>query len=143
MTAEAPPIDRTQLAARLRLAITRLNRRLRQQAGTGLGASAQSALASLVRAGPLSLGDLAAVEGVKPPTMTSTIAALETQGLVVRLADPSDRRVTRVAATQKGRASLQRSASRKTAYLAERLRDLDEEQLRALDGAAALLEHLI
>jgi DNA-binding MarR family transcriptional regulator len=136
-------VDRARLAGRLRLAVTRLSRRLRQQGGSGLSASAFSALATVARHGSLSLGELAAHEGVKPPSITATIAALEAQELVTRTPDTADRRVTRVTATPRGRLRLMRSRTRKTAYLAARLDGLDERQLRVLDEAAGILERLI
>ena len=128
------------LAARLRLAVTRLNRRLRAEADSGLTASGISALATIGRWGPLPLGELAAAEGVKPPTMTATVAALEAEGLVARSADGRDRRVSRVSLTARGRQRLDRARTRKTAYLAARLERLDEVQLEQLDRAVALFE---
>jgi DNA-binding MarR family transcriptional regulator len=123
--------------------VTRLNRRLRQEGETGVGASAFSALATVARRGPLSLGELAGLEGVKPPSITATVAALEAQGLVARVADQSDRRVTRVTATAKGRLAIMRSRTRKTAYLAARLDSLDEQQLAVLEEAAGILERVL
>jgi DNA-binding MarR family transcriptional regulator len=136
-------VDRAQLAGRLRLVVTRLNRRLRQEGETGLGASTHSALATISRRGPLSLGELAALEGVKPPSITTTVAALESQGLVTRVVDPADRRVTRVTATPRGRLRLLRSRTRKTAYLAARLEALDDRQLKVLEEAAGILERAL
>lgn len=135
--------DRVQLADRVRLAVTRLNRRLRQQAESGLSASAQSALASVARHGSLSLGELAVIEGVKPPSVTATVAALEAQTLVRREPDAADRRVTRVVITPRGRLALQRSRRRKTAYLVARLEAVDEDRLRALEEAVGVLEGLL
>jgi DNA-binding MarR family transcriptional regulator len=135
-----PIVERELLAARLRLAVTRLNRRLRAEADSGLTASGISALATIGRRGPLPLGELAAAEGVKPPTMTATVAALEAEGLVARSADGRDRRVSRVSLTARGRQRLDRARTRKTAYLAARLERLDEVQLEQLDGAVALFE---
>lgn len=134
--------DRGQLAGRLRLAITRLNRRLRQQAETGLSATAESCLATIARHGPLSLGELATHEGVKPPSITTMVAGLETSGLVSRITDAADRRVSRVVVTPRGRLKLQRSRSRKTAYLAARLANLSERELQILDEATGILERL-
>jgi DNA-binding MarR family transcriptional regulator len=139
----AATTDRALLADRLRLAVTRLHRRLRQQAESGLGASAQSALATIAHHGPLSLGELAAYEGVRPPSITATVASLEAQGLVAREADPGDRRVSRVTPTARGRLRLQRSRGRKTAYLAARLARLDEDELHVLARATAVLERLL
>lgn len=143
MPALPAAVDRAQLAGRLRLAVTRLGRRLRQQGETGLSATAFSALATISRRGSVSLGELAAVEGVKPPSITTTVAGLEAQGLVVRVADPTDRRVTRVNVTPRGRLRLLRSRTRKTAYLAGRMSALDERELRVLDEAADILERLL
>ncbi len=133
-------VERETLAARLRLAVTRLNRRLRAEADSGLTASGISALATIGRRGPLPLGELAAAEGVKPPTMTATVAALEAEGLVARSADGRDRRVSKVSLTARGRQRLDRARTRKTAYLAARLERLDEVQLEQLDRAVALFE---
>lgn len=136
-------VDRAQLAGRIRLVVTRLNRRLRQEGETGLGASTFSALATISRRGPLPLGELAALEGVKPPSITNTVAALEAQGLVTRLADPADRRVSRVSVTPRGRLRLLRSRTRKTAYLAGRLAALGERELQVLEEAASILERAL
>jgi DNA-binding MarR family transcriptional regulator len=137
-----PPrvVEREQLAARLRLAVTRLNRRLRAEADSGLTASGMAALATIGRRGPLPLGELAALEGVRPPTMTANVAALEAEGLVARSPDERDRRVSRVSLTARGRQRLERARTRKTAYLAARLERLDGIQLEQLDRAVALFE---
>jgi len=143
MTVITPSTDRARLAGRLRLAVTRLHRQLRQQAGSGLTVSGESALATIARHGPVSLGDLAAHEGVKPPSVTTMVAALEAQGLVTRSVDAADRRVSLVAVTPRGRLRLQRSRNRKTAYLAARLARLDERELEVLTDAAGILERLL
>jgi|SRR5579875_937459 len=143
--ASSAPVDATdaELAARLRLAVTRLARRLRQQ-GTGtLTASQASALATADRLGAPSLGELAAAERVQPPTMTRIVGALEDAGLLERLVDDTDRRVVRVRATPAGRRVLQQSRSRKTAFLVRRLRQLDQSQRDALVQLVELLERLV
>src|SRR5436190_21954131 len=91
-----PSTPSTDAASRLRLVITRLGRKLRRQAGGDLTPSQASALVSVERLGPLTLGDLSAAENVSPPTLTKVVAALEEQGLVARSTDPHDRRVARV-----------------------------------------------
>src|SRR2546423_13827260 len=98
--ATARPTTDAELAARLRLAVTRLARRLRQETQNADGdvpPSGLSALSSIERLGPLTLGELSAVERVQPPTMTKVVAGLESLGLVSRTVDPADRRVARVA----------------------------------------------
>ena len=80
------------LAVRLRLAITRTSRRLRQEAGTGLSPSLTSALATIDNHGPLTPSELAARERVQRPTATRLVARLEAAGWSQRAADPIDRR---------------------------------------------------
>jgi len=132
----------TQLASRLRFAVMRLARVLRQKAQDSVTPSQLSALVSVERDGPVTLGDLAALESVQPPTMTRIVAALEEQGLVVREADQADRRVSRLHITAAARRLLEKNRSRKTAYLASRMRGLNHEELEVLARAAALLERM-
>lgn len=133
----------TDLAARLRLVVTRLGRSLRRHAGGDLTPSQSSALASLERLGPMTLGELSAVENVRPPTLTKVVAALEEQGLVTRRSDPADRRVSRVQATAAGSQLLERSRSRSSAYLAQRLAALAEDDRTALERAVGVIERLL
>ena len=136
-------VSEAELASRLRLAVTRLARRLRTQLPGELTPSQLATMSSIERLGPITLGDLSAVERVKPPSMTKIVACLEEQGLVSRAVDPSDRRVARVDITAQGRRFLDSSRRRKDAYLAERLRDLDAADRAALERAAAVLERLL
>ncbi len=132
-----------ELASRLRLAVMRLGRRIRSQANSDLTPSQTSALSSVERLGPLTLGELSAVEGVRPPTLTKVVAALEEQGLVARHTDPADRRVSVVEATAAGSKLLARSRSRTDAYLARRVASLDEDDREALARAVAVIESLL
>jgi DNA-binding MarR family transcriptional regulator len=135
-------VDATALAARLRLAVTRLARRLRQEAEAGVTPSMLSALSSAERKGSLTMRDLCHAEQVQPPTMTRIVAALVEAGLVVREQDPADGRVAWVTVTTEGRRLLERSRRRKEAYLAKSLRSLEPEELRTLEAAAEILERL-
>ena len=137
-----PPTSEAELAARLRLAVSRLARRLRRESTSDITASQLSALYSIARLGPLTLGDLSAAEGVRPPTMTRLVASLEQLGLVARTVDPADRRCARVAVTPLGDDLLETSRHRKDAFLASRLRALSGDERAALEKAAALLERL-
>ena len=132
-----------ELTSRLRLAIARLNRRLRQQTADGVSPSQVSALATLERHGPITLGDLAAHERVAPPTITRVVAHLEELGFVQRAVDEHDRRVSRVSASPAGLKFLDRSRTRKNAFLAERLRSLSPDELATLERAVPLLERLV
>jgi DNA-binding MarR family transcriptional regulator len=130
------------IAGRLRLSATRLARRLRQEAQTGLSPSQLSALATVERHGPVALGTLADHEQVAPPSITRVVAKLEADGFLTRQPDPADRRVTRVLVTQKGRNLLGTSRRRKTEWLTTRLDSLDPEAracvAEALDALDAL-----
>jgi DNA-binding MarR family transcriptional regulator len=140
---DAPRRDLSGLAAQLRLVITRTARRLRQEAGTDLGPSQTSALATIDRHGPLTPSELARLERIQRPSATRIVARLEEARLVERVADPSDGRSFTVSATTEGHALMKKLRSRKNAYLARRLRGLDSDDLATLDRAAALLEDLL
>jgi len=140
-------LDTAALAGRLRLAIVRTSRRLRQQALGGEGGeispNLSAALASIDTHGPLTPSELAERERVKRPTATRTISNLESLGLVARTPDPSDGRGTLVSATSDGRALMKRMRGRKNAYLASRIRDLPAAELETLEHAAEILERLL
>lgn len=130
------------LASRLRLSVARLHRRLRQSADPGLTISQLSALASIERAGPITLGDLARVEQVQPPTMTALASKLEAAGLVDRSIDFTDRRIHRVAVSAEGSRLLARHRKQKNAYLERRLRALSESDRATLRRASEIMEEL-
>jgi DNA-binding MarR family transcriptional regulator len=132
-----------EVASRLRLAIARTARRLRQNSGTELTAALTAALATVEARGPLTPSGLAEVEHVKRPTATRIVARLSEQGLVQRTPDPTDRRSCLVGITPEGRVLLRRLRKRKTAYLAKRLRELEPEDVAALERAADVLERLL
>jgi DNA-binding MarR family transcriptional regulator len=131
------------LAVRLRHAIARTARRLRQEAGEDLSPSQSAALATIDRHGPLTPSELADRERVKRPTATRVLARLEEAGLVDRARDPQDGRSSLVALTPAGRELLARVRTRKDAYLVRRLRELEAEERATLDCAAAILERLL
>ncbi|HEX2095888.1 MAG TPA: MarR family transcriptional regulator [Solirubrobacterales bacterium] len=143
----APP-ELTESAARLRMAIVRTARHLRQEAasaagGTELSPTAAAALATVERHGPLTPSELAEVERVKRPTATRTLRLLVDAGLVDRAPDPDDRRSALVSISAAGRDRLRRLRGRKNAYLAQRMRELPPEDVAALERAAAILEELL
>src|SRR5918999_3140676 len=132
------------LATKLRLVAMRLARRLRQQSSDGdVSPSMLSVLVSVEASRSLSLGELAEIERVQPPTISRVIARLEERGLVSREADSGDRRVARVRLTATGARFVARSRSRKNAYLARRMRSLDPEDVRKLEDALPVLEKLL
>jgi DNA-binding MarR family transcriptional regulator len=131
------------VASRLRIAINRMQRRLRQQSLAGLSPAQASALGSVSRLGHPTLGELASTEQVQPPTMTRIVASLAEAGMVTRVTDDSDRRSARVHITPAGTRALERIRTLKNAFLLRRLSELSpEEQAHAAD-LVALLEHLL
>jgi DNA-binding MarR family transcriptional regulator len=139
-TTTASPVE---TADRLRLAIVRTARRLRQEAGEHLSPSSVAALATIERRGPLAPSELAEIERVKRPTITRVVARLEEAGLVERTNDPADGRAFLVSITRQGSALLRGIRTRKTAYLARRLGKLDPDDLGALERAADVLERIL
>jgi DNA-binding MarR family transcriptional regulator len=142
-TQETSPDELTELASRLRLAIVRTARRLRQQAGTDLSAALTAALSTVERHGPLTPSELADLERVKRPTATRIVARLAEQGLVARASDPHDRRSSLVSITSSGRSLLRRLRGRKNAYLARRMRELDSADVATLERAVEVLERMV
>src|SRR5215216_3415255 len=120
-----------------------LRRVAREDPASGLSAARLSALSVLVFGGARTLGELAAAERVRPPTMTNIVRALEGAGLVRRNADASDGRVVRLTATAKGTRVLQRARERRIAKLAERLSTLDTAEVERVREAAELVEQAL
>jgi DNA-binding MarR family transcriptional regulator len=135
--------DPTDVADRLHaLAIHLLRQLRREDVAAGLTAPRLSALSVVVFGGPITLGELAAAEQVRPPTMTRLVQALERDGLVVRTTDPNDARVVRIRATAEGTRLLEHGRARRIARLAEQLATLTPEQRALVDDAVATLEPL-
>jgi DNA-binding MarR family transcriptional regulator len=136
-----PRKSRRDVADLLHSASIHLLRRAREQdAETGLTPARLSALSVLVFRGPLTLGNLAAAEGVRPATMTNLVNALEADGLARRKPHGVDRRAVLVEATAAGRRVLERGRSRRIDAIAERLQDLGRDELELLWRAGQLLE---
>jgi DNA-binding MarR family transcriptional regulator len=131
------------VASRLRFAVVRLARRMRQEAGSELSPTLAAALASVERAGPLTPSELAEIERVKRPTATRVIARLVADGLVSKAADPADGRVSLISISPEGRRLLTRLRKRKNAYLSRRLRELEPDELETVERAAEILEDLL
>ena len=121
----------------------RVARRLRQEAGGELSPSLTAALSTVERHGPLTPSELATRERIKRPTATRVLSRLEEEGLIERTADLYDRRSSLVAVTGKGSELLQALRTRKTAFLAARLDDLEPEERATLERAADILERVL
>ncbi len=138
-------ISLTDSAAKLRMAIVRTARRLRQEAAsetTGLTPTSVAALATIERHGPMTPSEIAGVEKVKRPTITRTLGCLEREGLIDRAPDPSDGRSALVSLNAAGRDRLKRLRGRKNAYLARRMRGLSPEEIETLERAAEILDRM-
>jgi DNA-binding MarR family transcriptional regulator len=135
-------LENAELAARLRLVLARLHRRLRQQTPGGLTSSQTSALASVEELEPVRLSELAIVEGISMPTLSRLVAGLETLKLLVRKPDPDDGRASQLHIADAGRAELDRLRTERSAYLADRMATLSDRQRAALSEALGALESL-
>ncbi|PSK98251.1 MarR family transcriptional regulator [Haloactinopolyspora alba] len=153
MSTENPPLHpssgtdrpRTQagLASSLRIAVGRLNRRIRnEREDESLTLNQLSALGILERHGPMPVGELAAYERVRPPSMTRTVSALETLGLAVREPHPVDRRLAVVRITEAGLSRTAADRRRRDAWLTYRLRELTPDEREKLRAVLPVLEKL-
>jgi DNA-binding MarR family transcriptional regulator len=122
------------------LALHILRRVRRRDAESGLGSGQLSALSVIVFRGPLSLGDLATIEQVRPPTITRFVRDLNKAGLIMLRTDPQDARVTRVQATARGERRLAIAREKRIRELAETFGPLSVEERHLLLQAADLLE---
>jgi DNA-binding MarR family transcriptional regulator len=132
-----------ELAGRLRLSVNRLQRRLRQQSLAGLSPAQVSALGSVSRLGNPTLGELATIELVQPPTMTRIVASLADAGMVTRVTDVTDRRSARVQVTPAGTLALEHIRTLKDAFLVGRLGQLSPVEQKKVGDLVELLEHLL
>ena len=136
--------DSKILADLLHSAAIHLLRKLRREdAASGLNAPRLSALSVVVFAGPVTLGDLAAAEQVRPPTMTRIVDALAEQGLVAKKRNARDGRSTLIHATATGKKLLMLGRERRVSALAEQIAALDAKDLAALGSATEILRKVI
>jgi DNA-binding MarR family transcriptional regulator len=124
-------------------AIHLLRRVRKQDLASGEGPARLSALSVLVFGGPLTAGQLAAAEQVKPPTMTRILAGLERSGLAKRIPDASDARRVRIHATPAGTRLLRRGRKMRIDYLAKQLKGLSRKDLRTLNEAVEILGRVL
>src|SRR5213596_2837515 len=134
------------VANRLRPVLLQLNRHLRREVHPlGVTGGQVSLLVAIKRAPRIGVRELAAQEGISPAGMCGHVDRLANAGLVERLPDAGgDRRRVGLHVTPEGERVLRLVKSRRTAWLAARLRKLDPAELEVLDRAieplAALLE---
>lgn len=128
------------LAGRLRLSMVRLSRQLRRVDPNELTITQFSALATVVRSGPVGIGQLAEIEGLPSPAATRLADKLEEAGLVARQMNPADRRGVQLVATEKGVKLLERRVRIGNTWLAEQLSALSKADRLAVEPRVALLE---
>jgi DNA-binding MarR family transcriptional regulator len=135
--------EQTELAARLRLVVGRLHRRIRIDGRESIPPLQLSALVTVEEHGPLRLSELARREAVTAPTMSRVLAALDEQGLVIRTPDPHDARGVRIVLSDEGAARLAEVRSHRTALVARRLARLSLEERQHIADALPALEALL
>jgi DNA-binding MarR family transcriptional regulator len=144
MLAAAPPIDTTEIANRLRPVLLKLNRELRREIHSLGVTGGQVGLLVQIKTRPgIGMRELASVERMSVPGMSKFISRLEEAGLVQRAAVAGDQRRVGLSLTAAGHKVLRSVKSKRTAWLAARLRQLDPEQLEAIDAAIEPLAHLL
>jgi DNA-binding MarR family transcriptional regulator len=132
------------LADQLHSAAIHLLRQLRKEDDAiGLSAPRLSALSVVVFGGPLTLGDLARAEQVKPPTMTRIVTGLERDGLVKRKGDARDKRLTRIEATPKGQKILAAGRARRVQTLTRAVKRLHRNELAELGRGVQVLRGVL
>lgn len=136
--------EHEKIAEQLHSISIHLLRKLRREDNhSGLNAPRLSALSVIVFGGPVALGDLAAAEQVRPPTMTRIVNALEQQGLVSRQKVSGDGRRTYLSATPAGRKLLIAGRERRVRTFANQIKRLNKDQLVTLQAAAEVLKEVI
>lgn len=136
--------DAEDLADQLHSAAIHLLRQLRKEDdASGLSAPRLSALSVVVFGGPLTLGDLARAEQVKPPTMTRIVTGLEKDGLVKRKGDPRDKRLTHIVATLKGQKVLAAGRARRVGRLTTAVSELERKELAELRRGVQLVRDVV
>lgn len=143
MSATTTPADTVDTADRLRRSMTRLARILRQEDPDDLSPSLASVLFMLDGHGPITLGELARREHITKPSVTAIVDKLVGLGLITRTTDEFDRRVVRVRLTTAGRRRVNARRTRRTAWLAARIQELPEADVRRIDEAVDVLERII
>jgi DNA-binding MarR family transcriptional regulator len=121
------------------LAIVMLRKLRNVDEANGFSGPRASALSVLVFRGPQSLGELAAAEGVRAPTMSRLVKAMQAEGLVQSRVAEHDQRAVRIAPSAKGRRLMLRAREKRLAAIRELLRDASAEEKKALETVVGLL----
>jgi DNA-binding MarR family transcriptional regulator len=128
---------------RLRLVLLRVARQIRANSPSGVTPSQLAVIATLVRHGPCTIGQIAEFERVQPPSVSKIVEGLTAVGLVERERDPDDRRRVVITLSQQGKAFVERTRTESVSWLATRLAHLNESELEAVAEAVPLFERLL
>lgn len=128
---------------RLRVVLIRLSRRIRSRARGGVSPSQLAVLGTIINHQPLTNGQIADLEHVRPPTSSKIVDALERAGLVERSADPADRRCVRITATPAGASYADEVRAAGRTWIAEQIELLDTDDVDAIEQALPALERLL
>jgi DNA-binding MarR family transcriptional regulator len=140
---ETIDLARTDDVDRLRVAVLRLARRIRTSSSGSVTPSQLFTLATILRHGQLTVGQIAEIEHVKPPSASKIVSSLEHDGLVERIADDTDRRCTHIRPTDGGRDLVEQARVAGRSWIAEQLDGLDATDIEALERALPALERLL
>jgi DNA-binding MarR family transcriptional regulator len=133
----------SELAAQLRPALLRVTRLIRnQRVDMSVTLTQLSAMGTLRKSGPMSPGELAAIERVQPPSMTKVLASLEERGLITRQAHPTDRRQAIIVLADSGVELLDSERRSRDAWLSQRLTQLTDEEQMVLLSVVPVLDKL-
>jgi len=136
--------DPTVLANRLRPVLLQLNRQLRREVHSLGVTGGQVSLLVQIKCRPgIGIRELAALERMSVPGMSKFISRLEEAGLVQRAPVEGDQRRVGLTLTSAGQKVLRSVKSKRTAWLSARLRELDPDELDAIDAAIEPLAHLL
>ena len=137
-------VDPVTVANELRPVLLRLARELRRETEQLGITSRQATLLWLIRSHPgLSLRELAAEEGISAPALSGHVDRLEKAGLIERVRDEKDRRRVGLTLTAEGEGLLRRIRARRTTWLTDRLRGLDDDDVASIEAAIAPLARLL
>ncbi|MAT06510.1 MAG: MarR family transcriptional regulator [Acidimicrobiaceae bacterium] len=128
---------------RLRVVVLRLARRIRHHSPGTITPSQRFALATIVRHGRLTVGQIADLEHIQPPAASKIVSALESEGFVTRSVSAADRRCTHIVATDAGRAYLDRARAAGRSWMSDQLTQLDPDDVESIGSALPALERLL
>lgn len=139
-----PQTSPPALAAELRSLLSKLRRRLREQADVGdLTPSQAAAWKRLERDGPMTVAALARAEGVRPQSMGATVMALEAAGIIERAPDPTDGRQFVLSVSTDAQAKVEKGRAIRQDWLTRRIdRELEPAERHVLAQSLALLRRI-